>query len=300
MSERIGGLRKKREADAVMQLRFNKFLSKAGNEIILAVEGDDDVTFYTTVLQRVYSKCAIGFVCNGKDGVLQLRNIVRGKKTYSSVNLTFYVDHDFDGLKGDTPSYDLYCTPTYSFENILVDIRVLNTLLSSEYRCNGFDGLNDIESIGNIYYKRLDEFNTCMKLANNIIHHLRTNGIQSANIDNDIKKYVRISLDGVQSNCEYNDLLTLIGVRDEEELSTFNAGEEVFEKLNPVKSWRGKYILSFFIKILSDLKEDRGRKTPVYFSSKKKMTFNPSNDVIRTLTSCAPIPDCLVAFMNKI
>ncbi|WP_336292396.1 DUF4435 domain-containing protein [Cronobacter dublinensis] len=300
MTDIIECIREKRKSPKVLQQRFNSFISRHSDEIIFAVEGEDDITYYNTILFRLKEKHAIGFSCKGKDNVLNLRDIIHNSPEYNDLATYFFIDKDFDYLKGREPSPDLYCTPVYSFENILICDLSLRQLLIGEFHCNDENAHSDLEKIKSIYDARKQEFLDAIRYVNNVIFHLRTNGIQANSIEKDLKKFIRVNLDRVDLIVGKKEIHQLVGLADDSVLADFVENDEGFKKLDPEKDWRGKFIYAFFCIILSELKEDRGKRPPSVFASRKNMTFDPRNDIFRALSSLSPIPTCLREFMRGI
>jgi hypothetical protein len=214
-------------------------------------------------------------------------------------DVRYFIDKDFDGLKGHPAGNDLYCTHTYSIENILVNLKVLKMLLQGEYRCNDENGSEDISNISELYCNRLTEFIQIIKNANQIIHYARTENLSCCSIDNDLKKYASINLEHVKPAESESELWRIVGMLSEVSLDVLASREQDFISLDPIQDWRGKYYFAFFRKFLADLKDDRGSKAPKYFKQRANMSFSPQADIIRPLASIVDIPQCLSIFIDS-
>ena len=300
---RINQLREARKRPQTLLLGYLTLRSKNHNSLICIFEGNDDVQFY----QAFFSKNErnidfIPFTCNGKDNVLELRKLLTDNCEEKENNYltAYFIDKDFDDYKGYQPSNNIYCTPTYSIENILVSEHILKNLMQGEFHCNDEDGTEDTQAILTLYRERLKEFTTIFKEINLLIYHARINTITLTNIEDDIRKYVKINIDKIEQKYDSNAALSLLGYSIIPDSKKLSETKKAFEKLDPLNDWRGKFLFSFFIKFLSDLKEDRCNKTPSYFKKSKKVNFNPHNDIIRILASIAKTPACLNKFISHL
>lgn len=292
-------MRSARDRGVVALQRYNTLRATHPEIPVLALEGDDDPIFYQTSIRAIESTFEWKpLVCKGKDHVLSLRALLK-RNLDSDANKTFYlIDNDFDGTKGHSIGPDLYVTPTYSIENFLVTENALRELLVGEYKCS--DGDETVECIVTIFLERLDEFNEAMRLANQALHHCRTQGIKANSVENKIKKYVRIDLSKIEIRYTVEDLPRLVGVAENFHISQLEHTKINFELLDPIQNWRGKYLMAFFIEFLALLQEDRCQKEPTYFRGKRPINFNPKTSIVRTLSSICPPPTSLRTFIAGI
>lgn len=299
--DRLEKLRAGREIPQVVLQKYNQLRTKFPGTLVCAFEGADDVTFYDTVFTRVRGELRyVPFVCKGKDQVLSLRTMLERNVSTDAQLVRYFVDNDFDGLKGHLPSEDIYCTPCYSIENALVNDRILIGLLRSEFRCNDEYGDGDIRKSLDIFKDRLTEFQQAIESANKLIFYARRSLTMLSDIEEDLSKYVKITLREVSSIANEDELCRLVGFKVPPDSSELTTADVAFKKLNAGDDWRGKFIFGFFKKFLSELKEDRGRKNPEIFAKRGKMTFSPGHDIIRTLSVLMSVPKCLEEFVCKL
>jgi hypothetical protein len=273
--DRIDKMRQGRTIPQVALQKYNQLRSKNPGKLIFAFEGFDDVAFYDAMF--------ISLVLS--------RNVA-----IDSDKVRYFVDNDFDGLKGHPEGADIYCTPSYSFENLLVDKSTLEILLRGEFRCSDENGDVDVSNVLSMFDSRVNEFNHYMRDVNFLIFYARKTGIKISDITEDLKKYVSVRCDKVApvaSKSEFHNLVGYDATPDPVNMAPY--GNE-FDKLNPRIEWRGKFIFSFFRKFLMDLKEDRGSKSPKHFISRANMSFSPGGDIVRTLASIITVPDCFYNF----
>lgn len=291
-------MREARTRGVVALQSYNVLRSKVPDGVIIALEGGDDPIFYATTIQMV--RPAFGWsplVCNGKDHVLGLRELLDRNLGRANGKTFFVVDKDFDGLKGHAARDDTYCTPGYSFENIIVSEEVLHQLLIGEFRCQAMG--EDIQAVLTCFQRRLCEFFAAIKLANQALHYCRSKGLRAGSVENKIGKYVKVTLDGVNQQYTEEDLPKLVGFPTDADAGQITETCDQFEKLRPHEDWRGKYLMGFFVEFLSHLKEDRCKRSPELFSSKKSISFDPRSSTVRILSSIAGPPECLREFVVK-
>jgi hypothetical protein len=299
-ADRIDKLREARDKPPVSLQRYNSLRSKDSGKLICAFEGYDDVTFYDAMFNKINAGIQYSpLVCNGKDKVLALREILARNVAADGSPVRFFVDTDFDGLKGKPPGPDIYLTPCYSIENLLVGKHTLEKLLRGEFRCHDEHSDLDIEDISNLFQLRLTEFNACMYDANHLLFFARKSTLQLKSIDEKFTtKFLDINLKQIKVAGSHTEW-ALLGYTNPPDTSQVAACKPAFDLLDRTKDWRGKFLFAFFKKFLSLLKEDRGGKEPVYFKGRVNMSFAPDGDIIRMLTAMIPVPDCLRAFISN-
>lgn len=298
-AERIDSLRAARDKSQIQLQRYNTFRTRHAGQMICAFEGDEDVPFYATMTGKVSTDIRyVPWVCKGKDNVLRLREILARNVAADSHLVRYFIDHDFDGLKGHPPGANLYVTPCYSIENLMVGRATLEELLCAEYKCHDEHAAQDIANIGQLFDQRWQEFIEGMREANRLLFSARIHGVVLGNVDNDIKKYLAIKLDGIAPLASADDVHSLIGYSSAPDAGHLAASEGAFDALDPLKDWRGKFVFAFFRRFLALLKEDRGTKAPVYFTCRANMSFNPDGDIIRALASTIMVPECLRLFLT--
>lgn len=292
--------------DVVYIQKYISFRSKNPDKIIFILEGNEDYTFYSVMLKKVIHginlEKIMPLVINGKDKVLKLYQGLDHNYQETSKGVLFFIDKDFDEHEKDLINDKLYITPTYSIENLLVNEKVLRELLKGEYCCNDENAQEDIQTIIKLFKKLLINFQTSnlLKKANHILYYVRCNNITKNKIQKNINKLLKISLNGEIEEVEFDqEFYKFLGLKNEIADEELDVVLKEFEKLDPLSEWRGKFIFQIFITFLSLIKEDRGKKTPVYFKNKKRVTYSPQSDPIRHLTDMTDCPECLNNFFQK-
>ena len=279
---------------------YNVIRSTNPDIVIIALEGYDDPTCYKAIIRIIDPNFNwIPLVCKGKDIVLGLKDLLERNKSADDSKTYFIVDKDFDSLKGYKPSEKIYCTPCYSIENLLVTVKVFEELLLCEFKCSAAS--DEVTELKKLFNARLEEFFSAIAMANRALHYCRVNGVRSGSVENRINKYVNVSLDGVDAIYTESDLERLVGFPSGKDLSCLDETSEIFDKLDPMNDWRGKYIMCFFIELLNQLQEDRNSKHPKNFKKHQKISFNPrTNAIFRILGSMIDPPTCLRNFVSRI
>lgn len=292
-------MRDARERSVVALQKYNTFRSKFPGKVIFCFEGDEDPVYYRATISIIdFSLEWVPLVCAGKDAVLRLREHLARNVDEDASNSYYFIDHDFDGSKGYPIGGNLYCTPSYSFENLLVTDAVIREVLTGEFKCDIVS--DDIDRVTEVISARLHEFFVEMRLSNRIIHFCRLKKIKTGNIDNSIKKYLKIGLDNVERRTDDAGVVKLVGVGEAFDIEDLDETHAAFGLLDPRLDWRGKFIFAFFIELLAQLKEDRTTASPTFFSCKKSINFDPRNAVVRTLASIAGPPVQLREFLLRV
>lgn len=305
--DRIDSMRKSRDSAAVILQSYNNFRSTRPGRMVFAFEGFEDVVFYEVMAEKsgIHPERYVEFVCGGKDRVLSLRHLLARNTSDDADKIAFFVDRDFDDLKGHLKTDNIYCTDTYSIENIITGKETLRRVLVGELSCVGAVADLDIDA-ALVYHDTMKEkFCSAMRDANLAIFFLRTNNIYSQSVENDLSKYVAISEKGVTPVADLKEVIILVGAQGHLSEQNFYtevyAADLTFKLLDPALRWRGKFNLKFFQRFLAILKEDRGRRTPSIFLTRKQgieVSFNGS--IIRLLSSATTVPETLYLFFQRV
>ncbi|MBU9438726.1 DUF4435 domain-containing protein [Burkholderia multivorans] len=304
-------LSKKKGALAVSIMRFNKFRGRLPVERILVVEGDEDPVFYSAIFNRLgIEGCDIFFIANGKDNVLGLRDYIgRSKEVAKTGETIYFVDKDFDGLKGMPSGGDIYITPTYSIENIVVCRSALRYLLLSRFKLADVETFDDVDRILGKFDDLLVQHEIALAEANRVIHFVRKRSLDgekytSGSISEVCSKFADVEQTdlSVKQLATGNALLDLISVCRPIDAAEFEKLKDEFQSLNSATEWRGKFLFYLFRRFVSILHEDRNSKNPRFFSrGGGKISMDTStNSLIGTLASLCEIPGCLRDFMSNV
>lgn len=303
----VAKLIKTANTPVVALLKYNKLRSRVKDGFVFVLEGDADPIFYTVAAQRAnFNHNFSPLVVDGKDMVLGLRELLANSlEVEKGSGVAFFVDADFDGLKGHDPCRDTYVTPTYSIENIVCTAAALESLLSLEFKLHKDELYADIKRIVQMYLDLLDKFHVEIKKINLLIYFGRTMSESLFNsrllsIEKKSDSFFKLDKNALTVTCQCNDekIREVIKFDKYFDLQSINCVLEGFEKLDPSTRWRGKFHFSFFIQLIQVLVEDRNTKTPKYFSKGNgKVKLNLATDsAFRILSSACEMPKCLGTF----
>lgn len=292
-------MKSSRGVAAVLKARLAQIRSSAPDIPILSFEGPDDKLIYYAWTSRVRPGFKYEpFVCNGKDGVLTLRRMVRRDLGNIGEGVYFLIDRDFDDLRGEEESDDLFMTDLYSVENYLVDEQVLDELLKNEFHCHG--GPVERKKIIEIFAKLYDEFQTIVRPINYRLYIARKLNVELAGrLPDRIARIASVSLFDVKP--AGSDAARLIEFTREPSADEVQSIHNEFANLSPRDRFRGKFFLLFFLKWLEHLASDRNSENPKCFQSTNcEMKANFSLLTLGALAGKSPMPSGFAEFIDRV
>jgi len=295
----IDHVRDARKRKSVLKIKVLAIRSGDSEVPIFVFEGKTDIGPYEAWIKRISSDFFYkGIPGEGKAQVLEFRDSISNVDEEQFDSIYFFVDNDFDGLRGYQESCDIYCTDSYSFENYLAETEVLISVLEDELGC--VSELNDIEQSVSLYAKVSQEFLDAMRQVNFRLFLAAQYDLGRGRLDNRINSFVDFDLNAVRkkySEEELKELIPLATEADDHQIRT--ASQKFSEMPEPMKSFRGKYVLSFFLAWLDRLAEAR-RSGAFPFSEAVKVKYNRAAMTERALASRSPIPTGLNDFILNI
>jgi Protein of unknown function (DUF4435) len=290
-------MRDSRKNWSVLKVKIMQIRSADKGSWIFVYEGPNDVGVYeewvNSLSWRQQFRPLPGV---GKDQVLSLCRNLETNAEYAS-KILYFVDKDFDGLKGMSPQPNLFCTDTYSVENYVVNEGAIRSILNDEFRCAA-TGCSVEIAIGE-FNKLYEQFLTVMHEVNLRIFFAKVLKIKVSSIEESIGKYVDIALTGVKSKVTSAELNKLVPLDCDSEPSISDEIKAVFCKCRPQKDFRGKFAHSFLKAWFDCLYEDRRAKIPQLFTlSQNAMGFSQATLSLRSLASRTPIPSDLSTFLR--
>ena len=291
----INSMRAARSTARVALIHYATIRGKNPDSLICVLEGLEDLPYYETAFNRTVGNASFApLIAKGKDQVLELREILK-KQDPQDKHIRYFVDRDYDHLKGHAGGDDIYVTEGYSIENHLVSKDILSSLLGSEYKCHSENDYDAIDKTTVLFEEFLASFFEVMRPVNLAIYHARTSGIKLKNIEDRVTEYFTLSLQGVVKT--EADIFELIGWPDDSPKDT-SAAETEFSGIDPFMGWRGKFLFGLFIKTLNLVKTDRTSDTPNLFQKKSGVKFDPNGEVVRSFSSLSTIPESLSDFIR--
>jgi len=297
----------KRGRFAVSLLKFNQLRGRLPEGVVSIVEGEDDPLFYSSIYSRIgVENPDVFFVANGKDNVLALReHLAKSLEAPRGGFNTFFVDKDFDGTKGKVGGSDLYVTPTYSFENLLICPIAVRALLVSDFRLGTAECVGDIKRVLEKFEKLIADHAKELEEVNSLLYWIRkkeSSGIRvlQTSIDPNEPKYATLRSNdlSVKKQASRAELASLLKLNVDLEDVVLAETSAEFKLLVPKRDWRGKFIFHLLCKFISVLVEDRNCQISIHFSQGKgKVSLDTSGrGLIRALALACEIPVCLKEF----
>lgn len=304
MGELITTLRNSRDvyAEKLRQLLVN--YQKYPDALYCVFEGEDAKYYGIRIDSLSDFEDRRQMPCRGKEDVLKLHDRVMADERLMLSNTIFFVDYDFDGLRGHSNGPKLYVTPCYSVENLYVRERAFKRILVEEYGVEDFNTEAELVRLLSIYSKLLDEFAKALTTLNAWIALQREKERPGArlNLNNrKLKHFVSISLEKVEQLYSKSELSLFfpnaVDITDEE----LAEKESEFEHSDKLNAYRGKYFIEFLRIFLELLKNDRQNSSPKYFeqSQKVKLTLSGKN-ILSELSQYADTPECLKEFIGNV
>ncbi|MDG1286321.1 MAG: DUF4435 domain-containing protein [Rickettsiales bacterium] len=201
-------------------------------------------------------------------------------------------------MRGFDESDNIFCTEGYSFENYLVTNIVLESILNDEFECSSEP--EKVQDILKLYNSVSSSFCEAMTDANLRLFIAAKYNLHRERIENNLNKFVEITVNSVMKKYDSNQILSLIPLREEPVAEQTATAPEIFNKIiDPMKCHRGKYIYSFFLKWLDILAASR-KAGSLPFSEPQNIRYNRASITDRSLASRSEIPNGLTAFILRI
>jgi hypothetical protein len=309
MNDRASQLRFARTSYATAWREFIKVANDNGNLLCCFFEGDD-LKYYGVRINLIlkinnYQKFSVG----GREGVLQILELVLTADSgrYAQHPTAFFIDHDFYEPQISNPR--LYVTPKYSIENFYINNSVVKDVFVAEF---GFN-VNDVnyEIATQLYYKSLNSFNEETQLINawlrqqkSIETQAQANGktLNSLNLkDISIWDFIKFSIPKSLSKYDlpFLDQKFNRTTSRSDELSIYAWIQNI--EYNAEIIHRGKFLMEFLCKFLSQLVEDVNKKSPVLLANHKgvSLTITPKN-ALSQFSQYAETPECLHNFLGNL
>ncbi|WP_315712580.1 MULTISPECIES: DUF4435 domain-containing protein [unclassified Bradyrhizobium] len=283
----------------MLKLQILSVRSREKIKPIFVFEGPEDLGPFSVWIGRCDDSLAFEPIpASGKDQILRFRDNIKPNEAYLKSGIYFFVDRDFDDLKGYNAGPDLFLTDMYSIENYLVSERVLTSILVDEFKCAG----ERIEAVLLCFGRVLQCFHLSMRAANLRIFAARRLGIgvRNSGLENRITKFVVVELDAVKPLISTADLLELIPLDREPTTEEMKDLENEFDKLEPSARYRGKFILSFFLRWLDLLAEERWQPNKSLFATSLRSHFSSQQLSKRSLATRSELPHGLRTFIELI
>lgn len=296
-------LRTQRAMPQAIWLKFVGDYRSGGLDLYLFVEGGEDLSYYQHYVRQKwpYAGMLHGYMCNGKDAVIEL--IPRIKRSLDSEwRALFFVDKDIDDLCHQTTTTDNYLfeTDVYSIENYIVAPLTLTLIWTDLFGLSATDSsLTVALSAFDVAYR---SFVDVMNIVMGWIVHLRRSGIRV--VLNSVKISNVIDLD---DNCICNTkvgwwqhILASSSIHNLVYSSADCASVcDEIRSIDAKKYIRGKFDLWFFVSFLGCLAAIL-RQTCENGQRLRSNVQITAKNAIDILAPRLPAPAALSAFLDRV
>jgi hypothetical protein len=293
----LEALRLARTRPAVLKLELARARSENPLFPIFVFEGDDDKIVYGQWIRRIAPDVKyVMFPCSGKGQLLGLRSSLHQDKTGLSKQIWFFVDRDFDDLRGQPDGVDIFMTEKYSVENYLVDGTVLDNILEIEFHCHTSPEVRT--AVRKLFDDCYDSFLSETSEINYRLFIARRLGIDVGHLPDAIGKIAKVELHGVS----VGSLTATAAVRfvDDPDESLVTPLKAEFQALPPRDRYRGKFALLFFncwIHMLAERAKDKS--CSIFGPAKIKSKVRIAELSITGFASRSPLPVGLQEFVGQ-
>jgi hypothetical protein len=255
-------LKAAKERRAALKMDLVNLRQRLPNTLIFVFEGIDDKAVYYYWVRRLTAELRYEpFVCDGKGKLLDLKDAVDADLNDLSSGIYFFVDRDFDELRGRTQTSNVFLTDRYSIENYLVDDSVLKELLTNDFHCHGQIDLRD--RVASRFAALYDDFLAATREINFRLFVARNLKVEpSRPLPAKIGALANVGLTSVTVMCTPEEAVVL---KDGEFPDDINELRQKFDELDAKERYRGKFALMFLMAWLDRLAEDYRSDASIFF-----------------------------------
>ena len=299
----VESLRKARRSHVVAFAEFTRYYKSYPLALYCFFEGEDS-KYYGIRIKTIAMPDKYFFLpCGGKDGVLKIHQIISSEVYYKSSIADYFIVRDFDESIYSKGLGSIYETPCYAIENFYTSCQCFADILKDEFKL--LEGEEDFSKSIQLFKKLQAEFHDAISQLNAWIACQKDKNVKLNMEGWSIDTFVRIDLTGISKGYNLEDLYVKVEAAVPISPDKIAEKEKELREQNPQKSFRGKFEIEFFLKLLRkfirEANEPR-RKSSSYFSEKIKVTLKLSDgntNTISELSQYAETPKCLIAYLKK-
>lgn len=300
-------IQKMRDARTKAVVVFTKFCQskdRYDSDLFCFYEGED-IKYYESRVEEYTGKSytnIVSFDCGGKNGVLKVRKLIKGKNVYDNVKKAFFVDKDY--FATDIEDRELFETPCYSVESFYTSKTAFERLLKRGFGINVYEEdftkcVNDFLSVQKQFHQYLIELNAWLKCQRKEEMKKGKRNIELSEFKV-AKFFEKISIDEIKVK-KYLDSETLYEIFPQAiKIGEKELAEEILlmEGCNQQQDFRGKFELEFLKKIVGDLRAKN--KANSYFQEHREcVKLDPNVDTLMQFNQCADTPETLKVFLEQ-
>ncbi len=310
MSENIvEKLRLESEIEHVAYTQFMLSYKNNAKNVYAFYEGLEDRFYYPIRIENICFNSELkDFICNGKENVIKVHNLIKNSSVYKNSPTLFFVDSDFD-----TNNYadTIYVTPNYSIENFFITEKCIEKILVSEFK----------------FVRDSPDFIKCLKIYKDllnqyiqVINNLNIWLACQADIRNNNEQNTRLSIDKslkdifpknilderLETVSQISEISTIDNIENifsdakKIDSSTFQEKEMSFSSDNKAVKFRGKFFLKLLELFLLRLQSLDYKKHADVFEKKYSCNLRFEYATLcSNLSQYATTPHCLIQYITK-
>lgn len=275
-------MREERESKVVLYSDYLK-LRERKEGFILVFEGKDCPTFYTHWFRSLnFTKIAGQIIARGKKKLIELRDLIK-KNIKGDSNTLFFIDKDYDEQIHPTNSEDIYTTNGYSIENELIKWELIRFYIESNFDIASDEDNISTDETEELFNHSIESYKNASIEVHKTVYICKINSIKCLPGSN-IFDYIKFNNESSTFEKSYDsldELFTMLKIDNEytDRIKGLIASDHLFNSLNPIKDWRGKFHFCFIRKFLSHLRDLRiNGKSP--FKRAVKINIDPAQPTL--------------------
>ena len=291
-------LRESRGKAQPVFMEFTRLYKQYPSALYCFFEGEDSKYYGVRIKNIIRPEKDFYFSCSGKDGVLEIHEMLSSKEDYANVRAAYFIDRDFDKSIRERGLNEIYETPCYSIENFYTSVQCFSEVLRSEFKLMESD--ENFERCVSLYIELQEEFHNAVELLNTWIACQRDKSSPLNISKRSVLDFVKIDLNQITKKYVIDDLYSIfpgaIAISQEE----LDARLTELRSSTRQKSFRGKFEIEFLRKFLEKLKHEANTANYHYFTRKVKVVLSLSeSNIISDLSQYADTPDCLDSYLKS-
>lgn len=217
-------------------------------DCIVALEGKDDVLFYSDLLEDIIGGNFLPIICNNKLGVLNMKEACSNYNWSAEPNIVYICDKDFDDYL-HAKKDGIYYTDHYSIESEISNSKVVNYIIRREISPRPSKKIADALILD--FEENLKSCALHLKYTSCLMIEARSRGIHPDFDLLSISDFFTISENGIETKgIDYAGILRTWQIEIDGFLEDARRWENVFLE-DEFRNWvRGKYLIQVAKKCL--------------------------------------------------
>lgn len=287
-----------RDFDSVTKMKLVSLQSRSPDRPIFIFEGADDKIVYRRWITRLCPHLKYeAFVANGKKEVRKSKEVSDRDKGNLGRYTFFFIDRDYDDMKGFANSERTFMTDRYAVENYLIEPCVLEQILQDEFPCHEYPEVRS--KAVNLYVSSLSEFLRHLRDLNLRIFIGRTTSNEILNkLDDRVSPFGTVEYSQFES--QFYDEKILVHLQREPTAEEYSSADMLFSNLDAMTRHRGKYLLKFFRSWLESLCAEFRSRNSSLFDNVPQTGLRQEEMTIGNFAFRSPVPEDLENFLGTV